>query len=432
MTSSRNDLLLAAGVGFCAITFVGGRLLHWRQRALDAEGFLALSASHSSAHGPSNSRASRSLGTIVNRATAEAAVLIEPPVPVPVPVPMPGHVHAPVSTSTAAAATAAAAASTPSPPPPPSPPPAVQRIAARLAKSRPNRRQRKRREPLFRGSTFPDATPHACKGEINRRFAELVRELHGADPAAWGGVLLILDAPSYRTTRAVAEVVGLDLASLGGVVVVPQYDLVHYVRMINDPDVYTHVRLQRLDHWLCANAGKAGKGSVGNVGNVGNVGERRRWSEDEGGGGQENRGGDAGSSGRERGRGGNSGGCGGSSAGGSGGIQVCGWYGDYETSFVGHKEKRLSPAEDVRRIFRFGYLTPQCVLALTWNLHNGGEPVDDVVSFIEYEAAMNGYEATLVQSWSYGLGCVLFTCRRRRGGGPGGNEGGNEGEEENS
>ena len=422
MTSSRNDLLLAAGIGFGAITFVGARLLHWRQRALDAEGFLALAASHSSSSSASNSRVSRSLGTIVNRATAEAAVLVEPPVPVPTPC----HVHAPVSTATTAAAAAAAAASTSPPPPPPSPPPAVQRIAARLAKSRPNRRQRKRREPLFRGSTFPDATPHACKGEINRRFAELVRELHGADPAAWGGVLLILDAPSYRTTRAVAEVVGLDLASLGGAVVVPQYDLVHYVRMINDPDVYTHVRLQRLDHWLCANAGKAGKG------NAGNMGERRRGSEGEGRGGQENCGGEAGSSGHERGRGGSRGGCGGGggSTDGSGGIQVCGWYGDYETSFAGHKEKRLSPAEDVRRIFRFGYLTPQCVLALTWNLHNGGEPVDDVVSFIEYEAALNGYEATLVQSWSYGLGCVLFTCRRRCGGEPGGNEGGNEGEEE--
>ena len=66
-------------------------------------------------------------------------------------------------------------------------------------------------------------------------------------------------------------------------VIIPQYDLGHYVQMIGSEDVYAGVRLQRLDHWLCANATK--------------------------------------------------------------GLRVLGFFGDYETAFAGHAEKRISPRQ---------------------------------------------------------------------------------------
>lgn len=228
--------------------------------------------------------------------------------------------------------------------------------------SRRNRRQRKRREPLLRDSAYPDAAPHDFKASINAAFSSLLSSLHpdlGSAAAAGGhggtrggNVVLLLDAPSFRTTRAVAHACGVDLQRAGGLVIVPQYDLVHYVSMVNDPDVYVGVRLQRLDHWLCVNGPSGGFAG-----------------------------------------------------------RVCGFFADYETGFKGHQEKRLSPAADCERFFRWNYPADECALAITWNLHNG-ESVAEVVAFVSEEAAANGFACQLVESWSYGLGCALFHLTR--------------------
>lgn len=68
-------------------------------------------------------------------------------------------------------------------------------------------------------------------------------------------VLLLLEAPSYGTTKALCAAVPGLAAALGNVCV-PQADPIHYAAMVADPKgLLLNVRCQRLDEWLCANSG---------------------------------------------------------------------------------------------------------------------------------------------------------------------------------
>ena len=87
--------------------------------------------------------------------------------------------------------------------------------------SAPNRRMRKRPPPLLRESAYPDAAPAPEKERVNDAFAALLnsaaagsaggdslRAALARDPLA---AVLLLDAPTFCTTRAVARAGGLDL-----------------------------------------------------------------------------------------------------------------------------------------------------------------------------------------------------------------------------
>ena len=92
--------------------------------------------------------------------------------------------------------------------------------------------------------------PHAAvKREVNAALAHAVRDTFGPDLAARlraspAEVLLVLDAPSFGTCRALAAQCGAGLLRCPQLIV-PQSDLGQYFAMISPPaDVYVGVRAQ--------------------------------------------------------------------------------------------------------------------------------------------------------------------------------------------
>ena len=96
-----------------------------------------------------------------------------------------------------------------------------------------------------------------------------------------------------------------------------------------------------------------------------------------------------------------------------GGIRVPIFFADYETSVYGRRSMQLSPLEDLQRFLRYGYAHSTCLIGLTLSyreLHKEHYPAEapvltheDVVGFVEHEAAC------------VGMACTLLECYRVRG-----------------
>ena len=152
----------------------------------------------------------------------------------------------------------------PAPPQLPAPPASVVRLTQELERRRAGgaRRRKKRREPLTIDSAYDvggeGGRPEQVKEEMNAAVCEALRRC-GDDLEAWIAedtrhLLLLIDSPALLSTAALLKQwPGLANSQQ---IVVPQYDLSHYVQMItSDFDGgYVGVRLQRLDQWLCTNA----------------------------------------------------------------------------------------------------------------------------------------------------------------------------------
>ena len=141
------------------------------------------------------------------------------------------------------------------------------------------------------------------------------------------------------------------------------------------------------------------------------------------------------------------------------GLKTAFFWADMEGSIMGHKEKRLCPAKDVMRWFRYGYPAVRrrrmnqrsdskgskeaskganggstdsallyenetgeayggdltsCVLGLTIDPRTAQYSMDDVRDFVTEEAKINGYAATLIKTFSYGMGCLVFEITEGR------------------
>ena len=132
----------------------------------------------------------------------------------------------------------------------------------------------------------------------------------------------------------------------------PQADLAHYFEMVRGGEFYPGVRAQRLDHWLCANF------KVG--------------------------------------------------------FQCLAALLDFECRLVGARSARLCPAADVMRYFRYGYpAEPVSVIAVTVGLEEPATTPEEVDAFIRWEAALNGYIATLRDAWKYRMVTLLYTIQRQ-------------------
>ena len=199
--------------------------------------------------------------------------------------------------------------------------------------------------------------PHAAvKREVNAALAKAACECFPDLPARLRAspseVLLVLDAPSYGTSRALAARCGAELLR-SSQLVVPQADLGQYFAMISrEADVYVGVRAQRLDHWLCAHAGH--------------------------------------------------------------GLRSLVAFFDFESRALGRRSDRLCPMADVMRYFRFGYPADVSVLCLTVGLWPGPlGTAESVVAAVSAEAEAAGYAVKLIGKWNYRLVALLFHVTRR-------------------
>lgn len=161
-------------------------------------------------------------------------------------------------------------------------------------------------------------------------------------------VLLVLDAPNVLTTTALADAFpALRSPGLASRICIPQADPTHYSLMVTQQSYLYNVRFQRLDGWLDSNA--------------------------------------------------------------RGGIRVPIFFADYETSVYGRRSMRLSPLEDIQRFLRYGYAHSTCLVGLTLSyreLHKEHYPQEapvltheDVVGFVEHEAACVGMTCTLLECY---------------------------------
>eukprot|EP01045_Picozoa_sp_COSAG04_P012089 COSAG04_NODE_801_length_10193_cov_5.092530_5_plen_346_part_00 len=252
------------------------------------------------------------------------------------------------------------------PPPPlappqlPAPPASVVRLTQELERRRAGgaRRRKKRREPLTIDSAYDvggdGGRPEQVKEEMNAAVCEALRRC-GDDLEAWIAqdtrhLLLLIDSPALLSTAALLKQwPGLANSQQ---IVIPQYDLSHYVQMITSDRSggYVGVRLQRLDQWLCTNA--------------------RR------------------------------------------GFRCRLFLADVESAFLGHQNRQLCPADDLLRYLRWGYAADRSVLVLTFDLRSEFPAMEDVEAFVVHEAGRCGLRADCTRRWRYGLGCLLFELRR--------------------
>ena len=126
------------------------------------------------------------------------------------------------------------------------------------------KKRQNRREPLLIESSYDidgdRGRPIDIKTEMNAAVCEALRRCDaGEDLASWLArdprhILLVIDAPSLGSSAALQA--AFPCLADSQQIIVPQYDLAHYVSTINTSMTggYVGVRLQRLDQWLCSNA----------------------------------------------------------------------------------------------------------------------------------------------------------------------------------
>jgi len=212
------------------------------------------------------------------------------------------------------------------------------------------------RDWLVRDSDYgPTPTHSNIKAQVNPALVRAVRAALGEEGLAKylatdpRRVVLLLDTPRYGTLRHLVD--AWPALRCCQQVVIPQADLGHYFEMMRGGEFYPGVRAQRLDHWLCANAGL--------------------------------------------------------------GLRCPLAFLDFECRLAGALSARLCPAADVMRYFRFGYpAEPASVLALTVGLEEPAVTPEAVDAFVRWEAALNGYKADLVETWKYRMVTLLYIVRR--------------------
>jgi len=156
--------------------------------------------------------------------------------------------------------------------------------------------------------------------------------------------IFLLDAPTYVTTQSLIE--AFPSLRCSSQVVISQYDLSHYVNMIQNPELSVSVRAQRLDYFLHVNKNHK--------------------------------------------------------------LHFIFAFFDYEQHIMGNLKKNLCPALDIRRYFQFGYPRPDgpSIFALTLETHSFD--VVTIGKFVEFEAERYGYSATLIKRWKYHCYCFVW------------------------
>jgi len=217
--------------------------------------------------------------------------------------------------------------------------------------------RRKARAWAEAASAYPDSAPSAASADVKdaanaavagalatRRFGGLTLSHYLRGDAR--RIVLVLDGPSLRTSRAVCERCSDGFPAHQ--IVVPQMDAVHYKAIVTAVAEcpYVGARLQRLDHWLEANKGR--------------------------------------------------------------GFRCVAFVADFETQLLGRLKDRIVPAHDLMRFFRYGYPDDHCLLALTVALRPPLHDAAWVVDFVQHEASINGYRAVLKTVRKYHLAFFLF------------------------
>jgi hypothetical protein len=188
-------------------------------------------------------------------------------------------------------------------------------------------------------TSFPykDAASAETKHDINHAIAEELIEMKTSQRLKSNSknILLILDAPTFGTTRTILKSYP-SLEETLHQIVIPQADVSHYFQMIrgDQGQPYANIRCQRLDHWLCANANF--------------------------------------------------------------GFQCICVYLDYECTFQGNGNSKVSPMLDIQRFFRLKYPANgegYSLLVLTIKLRGEMNRIEFIDCFIEVEAELNGYHA---------------------------------------
>eukprot|EP00494_Astrolonche_serrata_P026861 UN27124 len=65
-------------------------------------------------------------------------------------------------------------------------------------------------------------------------------------------IIVCLESPTFFTTKEIMKQTNLNGHECQQIII-PQYDLQHYVTMIQNSEIYAGVRAQRLDYWLHVN-----------------------------------------------------------------------------------------------------------------------------------------------------------------------------------
>ena len=208
------------------------------------------------------------------------------------------------------------------------------------------------------------AHPHAAvKREVNMRIAQMLREICGAETLAQRlrrcpeELVLVLDAPSFGTCRAIASVCGGASLLHSPQLVVPQADLGQYFAMVRNAQVRVGVVAQRLDHWLICRREDVHSRNL---------------------------------------------------------RCLCAFF-DYECRALGSRSEALCPMADLMRYFRCGFPSDESVLAITVGLWPGVlGTCESVIAAVKEEAHCAGFDATLVEKWEYRLVALVFRLRRQR------------------
>ena len=199
-----------------------------------------------------------------------------------------------------------------------------------------------------------------------RLWPELPASLREDDSLA----LLLLEAPSCETTEALVRAAPA-LATLGHKIYVPQADPTHYAAMVggggggggagdrrgSSVAIGLNVRCQRLDEWLCSNAGR--------------------------------------------------------------GLQIACCFADFEASVHGRPKVGFAPLRDLQRFLRSGYAAARgCLLGVTLafrdphdSRYDAAAPRLDVIdlqAFVAAEARAAGLRCAVLETVTYGLTFSLF------------------------
>ena len=224
---------------------------------------------------------------------------------------------------------------------------------------------KKKRDWMDLPTAFPytDAASSETKHQVNRTIAKELMSMDATNRLRRDSfaLLLVLDAPNFGTTNTLLSTMCPAFRKCQSRIVIPQADVTHYFQMISDQQQghLLNVRCQRLDHWLCTN---------------GNVGFKHVLM-----------------------------------------------YADYECTFVGNIDVRLSPMLDVMRWFRLRYphvgsgeTNESCLLVLTVKLRGShfSSSLDYIDNFIVVEGALNGYAVERIHVFAKSLTTLFFSVSR--------------------
>ena len=210
-------------------------------------------------------------------------------------------------------------------------------------------------------TSFPytDAASSETKEDINSTIASELNNIKAVQRLTRNpfSLLCLLDAPTFGTTNTLLSFC-TGLTQHQSQIVIPQADVDHYFQMIGTQQKghMLNIRCQRLDHWLCTNSGA--------------------------------------------------------------GFRHILMYADYECTFVGNGNMRLSPLLDIQRWFRLKY--PDCseedpaLLVLTVKLRGShfSSSLECIEDFIQVEGELNGYKVERIYKFAKSLTTLFYRVAR--------------------